>query len=102
VHSDHELALWVRHRDGGLAEAITSNPAVALLYRDSGSRTTYVFRGRASISEDPAVRDTVFAAIPQVERDHDPERHGVAVVVDVHEVTGGTVGGAQVRMARPW
>jgi hypothetical protein len=35
-----------------------------------------------------------------VEQDHDPERLGVAVLIDLDSVTGGTVGGAQVSMAR--
>lgn len=100
VHSADQLAIWVRHREGGIAEAIATNPAVGLLYRDSESRTTYVFSGRARIASDDATRDAVFEASPQPERDHDPERRGVAVVIDVDEVKGGTVGGTQVSMAR--
>ena len=100
VHRDDMLALWVRKRDGGLVEAIASNPAIALLYRDSQTRTTYVFAGRARVEPDESVREKVFAAIPQVERDHDPERNGVAVLIQVDEVKGGTVGGEQVAMRR--
>jgi hypothetical protein len=100
VHGPDQLALWVRHAEGGLAGAIAANPAVALLYRDAGTRTTYVFSGRARVAGDEATRDAVFRASPQVEQDHDPDRLGVAVLVDLDSVTGGTVGGAQVAMTR--
>jgi hypothetical protein len=100
VHSADQLAIWVRHAEGGLAGAIRSNPAVSLLYRDSDSRTTYVFSGRARIEDDSAVREAVYLACPEVERDHDTERTGVAVLIDLDQVKGGTVGGAQISMER--
>jgi hypothetical protein len=100
VHEPDRLALWVRHAEGGLAGAVRANPALALLYRDADSRTTYVFNGRARIADDAETRDAVFRASPQAEQDHDPERLGVAVLVDLDSVTGGTVGGAQVSMTR--
>ncbi|WP_214405416.1 pyridoxamine 5'-phosphate oxidase family protein [Pseudonocardia lacus] len=100
VHAPDQLALWVRRAGTGLAGAIASNPALALLYRDADTRTTYVFAGRARVVDDEDVRDAVFRASPAVERDHDPERAGVAVLVDLDSVTGGTVGGTQVSMAR--
>jgi pyridoxamine 5'-phosphate oxidase-like protein len=100
VHGPDQLALWVRHAEGGLAAAVRANPALALLYRDADSRTTYVFSGRARIADDGDTRDTVFRASPQAEQDHDPERLGVAVLVDLDSVTGGTVGGSQVSMSR--
>lgn len=100
VHSPDQLAIWVRHSGGGIVEAIGVNPAVGLLYRDSASRTTYVFSGRARVAGDEATRNAVFEASPKPERDHDPERHGVAVLIDLDEVKGGTVGGTQVSMTR--
>jgi hypothetical protein len=100
VHAPDQLALWVRRAGTGLAGAIAANPALALLYRDADTRTTYVFSGRARVVDDEDVRDAVFRASPQVEQDHDPERAGVAVLVDLDTVTGGTVGGTQVDLAR--
>lgn len=100
VHGPDQLALWVRKAGSGLAGAVAANPALSLLYRDAGTRTTYVFAGRARVVDDEDVREAVFGAIPAVERDHDPERTGVAVVVDLDSVTGGTVGGTQVSQAR--
>jgi general stress protein 26 len=100
VHAPDQLALWVRRAGSGLARAIAANPALALLYRDADTRTTYVFSGRARVVDDEDVRDAVFRASPEVEQDHDPERAGVAVLVDLDSVTGGTVGGTQVSLAR--
>jgi general stress protein 26 len=100
VHRPDQLAIWVRKAEGGIVEAIAGNPAVSLLYRDSDSRTTYVFSGRAHVASDEATRREVFDASPEPERDHDPDRLGVAVLIDLDEVKGGTVGGTQVAMSR--
>ncbi len=100
VHAPDQLAIWVRKSEGGIVEAIAANPAVGLLYRDSDTRTTYVFSGRARVASDEETRQAVYDASPEPERDHDPDRRGVAVVIDVDEVTGGTVGGEQVSMRR--
>ncbi|GAA1186263.1 pyridoxamine 5'-phosphate oxidase family protein [Pseudonocardia alaniniphila] len=100
VHAVDQLAIWVRHSQGGIVDAIGSNPAIGLLYRDADSRTTYVVSGRARVAGDESIRRAVFDASPKVEQDHDPERLGVAVLIDVDEVKGGTVGGTQVSMTR--
>src|SRR5215469_14266162 len=47
VLSPDQLAIWVRHAEGGIAEAVTRNPNVALLYRDNDEKTTYTFLGRS-------------------------------------------------------
>jgi general stress protein 26 len=100
VHAPDQLAIWVRKAEGGIVEAIAANPAVSLLYRDSDSRTTYVFSGRAHVESDEETRRAVYDACPEPERDHDPDRRGVAVLIDLDEVRGGTVGGTQVSMTR--
>src|SRR5438105_3832975 len=46
VFSDTQLCIWVRNAEGGLPTAIKSNPKVALLYRDSKTRTTLIAQGR--------------------------------------------------------
>lgn len=100
VHDRESLALWVRHADGDLVTSVRANPQMCLLYRDSQERTTFVFQGRGRVAEDEATRRAVFEAIPQAEKDHDPQRHGVALIVDLDRLTGGTVGGRQVSLAR--
>lgn len=92
VHGPRQLALWARHADGDFVRAIRANPKVALLYRDNDERTTLVFSGLAAVSDDEAVRERVFTESPTGEQDHDPDRKGAAVVIDVRYVEGGTVG----------
>jgi len=96
VLGQSQLAIWVRHADGQLVRSIATNPNVSVLYRDSTERTTFVFSGRARVDNDEATRKEVFEGSPQPEQDHDPERHGVAVVIDLDRAVGGTVGGFQL------
>lgn len=100
VHSDDQLAIWVRHARGGLIQSVTANPSVSLLYRDSQERTTFVFSGRGHVAEDDATRKAVYEASPEVERDHDPERQGAALIIDVDAIQGGTVGGSRISLER--
>jgi Pyridoxamine 5'-phosphate oxidase len=100
VHSDDQIAIWVRHAQGGFIQSVAGNPQVCLLYRDSQERTTFVFSGRAHVADDEPTRETVYDAIPQVEKDHDPERSGAALIIDIDRLQGGTVGGAQVSLER--
>jgi hypothetical protein len=95
-----QLSIWVRKPTGGLVDAIESNSRVALLYRDSATRTTFTIAGRARLSTDSAIRDAVFARSPEVEQQHDPQRKGAAVLVDIDEVQGTSPSGA-VLVVRP-
>ncbi|HLZ68497.1 MAG TPA: pyridoxamine 5'-phosphate oxidase family protein [Dehalococcoidia bacterium] len=100
VFSDHQLAIWLRNPNSGMAQAMQRNPALSLLYRDSKTRTTLIFQGRGHVEADPAVRERVFALSPEVEQNHDPERHGLALIIDVERVQGASPRGS-VRMERP-
>jgi hypothetical protein len=97
------LALWARDASGGLPRALGANPRLAFWYHDPATRTTFQFHGRGHVDDDPAVRDTVFEHSPEREQQFDIERAGVAIVVDVDQVTGrspeGTVN--QRRDAQP-
>jgi hypothetical protein len=90
VHADDRLGLWVRNQQGGTIEAIRQNPHVALMYR-SATVPLLKFEGRARIVTDGAERDRVFDAAPERERNGDPERKGIAVVVELDRV-GGVLG----------
>ena len=77
----------------GFLVGIEKNPLVALLFREGV--TTYVFSGRAHVEEDDAVRDAIFAVIPEGERNHSTAtgvRTGTAVVIDLDSVVGGSLG----------
>jgi Pyridoxamine 5'-phosphate oxidase len=87
VHSDDSLGLWVRNVAGGTIEAIKQNPQVALMYR-SATVPFVKFEGRAHIATDPAERNRVFEAAPEREQKGDPDRKGLAVVIELDKVSG--------------
>jgi hypothetical protein len=97
VYSDTQLSIWVRHANGGMANALRKNPRMALMYRDPPARTTLTFEGRGHFESDPEVRDRVFELAPEVEQKHDPGRIGAALIIELDRVTGNTPRGA-VRM----
>jgi hypothetical protein len=99
VYDDVQLSLWVRNSNGGLIRSLRVNPSVALLYRDSKTRTTLIFRGHGRVETDEPVRDRVFTLSPEVEQNHDPERTGAAVLVEVYSLQGTSPRGP-VRMER--
>jgi hypothetical protein len=99
VYSETQLALWVRNASGGLIRSLNTNPAVSLLYRDSKSRTTLIFRGRGHVETDQAIRDRVFERTPEVEQNHDTERKGAALLVDILSLQGTSTRGS-IRMER--
>jgi hypothetical protein len=99
VYGPAQLSIWVRNAEGGLASAVAANPRLALLYRDSRTRTTLIFQGRGRVVSDQAVRDRVFELAPEVEQNHDPDRRGAALVIEVERLQGTTAQGP-VRMER--
>ena len=105
AHSDTQLGFWLRGVEGRTVEAIRHNPHVAVMYRSGETRGMYQFQGRARIATEEAERAVVFEAAPEIERNMDPERKGLAIVIDLDSVEGFARWGAQgpegfVRMAR--
>ena len=98
-NSDTQLSVWLRHAEGDTVKSIRTNPKMAALYRDSRVRNTLIFHGRGRIVEDEAVRNRVFDIAPEVEQNHDPDRLGAALLIDVDRLDGQTTRGA-VRMRR--
>jgi len=85
--SKDQLGFWIRNVEGSTVQAIRNNPYVALMYRKAGQPVFLQFSGRARVAEG-AERDRVFDGAPEVERKADPERKGVAVMVDLDSVEG--------------
>jgi len=83
VFSPTQLAIWVRHADGGLPQAIEKNPNVSLAYSDRRANANIFVMGKAHIESDEESRRKAFELGPEVEQTHDPERHGVALIIDV-------------------
>jgi hypothetical protein len=89
VHGPEQLAIWVRKRDSGFATAIKTHPHVHVIYHgghDGPGPGFLSFKGSART--DPSANDTVYEASVEPERDHDPERNGIAVIIDVDSVEG--------------
>jgi hypothetical protein len=93
VFSDDQLAIWVRNPEGGLLRALATNPRVTLLYRSPQPRMLLTFEGRAHVDNAEATRTAVYERAPEPERNLDPERTGVPVIVDLDRVTGVTPAG---------
>lgn len=87
VYSDDQLGFWLRNTGGGTVEAIKQNPNVAFMYR-SATTPLLQFKGRARIATDPTERKKVFETAPEREQQSDPERKGIAVIVDLDAVEG--------------
>ena len=88
VHGPGELAVWARKSDSGLAAAIANEPRVSLVYYGPGGPGPMflAIEGRARVA--PELNDQVWTAMIDGERQQDPERQGVAVVIDVDSVAG--------------
>lgn len=86
VYSSDQLAVWARNPDGGLPNSVGVNPKVALLYRNPETRVGWQFLGRARIEQDEDARNAIFDASPEFERNADPDRKGIALVIDVDKV----------------
>jgi hypothetical protein len=78
-----QFAIWVRHGDGGLPQAVVKNDQVSLLYNDRRAGATVIVQGRAHVASDEGTRRRVYEQCPEVEQTHDPHHHGVALVIDV-------------------
>lgn len=85
--SDTQLSFWARNASGGTIEAIRLNPQVALMYR-SATVPLLQFAGSARVTEDEAERERAFSLSSPKEQERDPERAGVAVIVDLDTVSG--------------
>jgi hypothetical protein len=89
VHTPTQLAFWARKAEGGVVAAIAADPKVSVLYyggADSPGPLFLSFHGLAHV--DPAADDAVYEAMIEGERGQDPDRAGVAVVIDVQSVQG--------------
>ncbi len=88
LDADH-LAWWERSRAETEA-AVRVNPQVAVMVRNIvRDRRTLRFYGEARIVDDGELRERIWERVVQVEKDTDPEKNGVAVLVRVDRVRAG-------------
>jgi hypothetical protein len=88
VHSPTQLAIWARKHDSGLAAAIVDRHRVSLVFFEmEGPGARYLaIEGHARVV--PELDQEVYEAIIEPERQQDPERQGVAVLIEVDTVAG--------------
>ena len=102
TYSDTQLGFWLRNVQGNSIESIRKNPNVALIYR-SEKTPLLQFHGRARIAYDNEERERVFNAAPEPERKADPDRKGLAIIIDLTRIEGvlgfGPKGAIWCRMA---
>ena len=101
AHSEKQLAIWVRNPEGGMLAAVRKNPAVSLIYGnfDPNNRGFMTFRGRARVDDGADTRRLVYERAHEIERNRDPERKGVPLIIDLDTVEG-FFGGARLQMKR--
>jgi hypothetical protein len=96
-----QISLWIRDAEHGLAAAIVKNPFVTLVYGDMRSAFVMVsINGEAHIATDPETRRRAYELPIESEQNHDLERNGVAVVVDVLDMAA-FVSGSRFTISRP-
>jgi hypothetical protein len=91
AYSDTQLAIWVRNPSGGILHAVTSgHPHITLLYGELGaqSKAFVTFRGRGRVDSSESVRRKVYDDSPELERNLDKDRKGVALIIDLDSVDG--------------
>ena len=94
AYSDDKLAIWVRNPEGGMLNALEANPRISTFYRDPATRTMIITRGRAHPDGDDMARKQVYENSPEPEQKADPDRKGVAVIVDLDGVDGRSPSGS--------
>ncbi|MSP79261.1 MAG: pyridoxamine 5'-phosphate oxidase family protein [Dehalococcoidia bacterium] len=91
VWDDTHLAWWERSVRDGLHH-IKENPKALVLYRNTkpDMRRNWRFFGHVTgIYESGPIREEVMKRVVQRELDADPERKGIAVIMEVDVVMGG-------------
>ena len=88
IHGPGQLALWVRNPAGGLPRAVAADGALTVVYRNQETGEFYRLQGVARLDPDPAVCDRVYADSPPHEQAADPDRRGVAMIVDIVRLAG--------------
>ncbi len=96
VHSDDELALWVRNPEGSLLKTLPNNPHIAFIYGDIANKTYYTFDGRGRVETDEVIRERVYQEMHPIERKFDESMGGVAVIVALDKVSVLTAAGKRV------
>jgi hypothetical protein len=88
VYSPDQIALWARNPESELVATIPTHPKVEVAYADMSNARIYRLGGRARVTTDPVERDRVYEGIHEIEKGHDPDRTGFAIIIDVDQASG--------------
>jgi len=86
AYSDHEIALWMRTPTRGFLKRIAENPQATMQYRNPGTRTAFQIHGEARVANDPEIDRQVYDNSAEAERNNDPERKGLAVIMEITRI----------------
>jgi hypothetical protein len=87
---DAEHLAWWERGHGETEAAVRADPHVAVLVRNLvRDKRSLRFYGEARVVDDPELRERIWERVVQVEKDTDPEKAGVAVLVRVDRVRAG-------------
>ena len=87
VHDVKTLAIWVRDPNAGFLQRIVKDNHLALLYRNSKRKLTYLFKGTASILEPGDESLRVYQESHPGEQERDQDMSGRAVLIKVLNVS---------------
>jgi general stress protein 26 len=82
VFDGTRLAYWERAGRSAIAN-IKANPQVVVYYRNSGRKLLWRFYGTAEAHPEGALCDAVWSRTIPEEREKDPDKKGMAVVINV-------------------
>ena len=82
--ADH-LAFWERSH-GQTLRNLDENPQVCLIYRNPQTRLAFKFFGVAQLLKEGPVRQQIMDRTVEFELSRDPERKGVAVLIQVDKI----------------
>lgn len=83
------IGLWVRKTTDGMAVSIAERPQVTLHYVDLANRgVLYSLYGTAKVTDDAELRARIFDGSPEYEQSMDPDRKGLAIVVELQRIVG--------------
>jgi len=87
VHSESQLAIWVRKPDSALLKTIPDRPHIAIIYGDIQNRVYFTFAGQCRVTTNESERDRIYNEMHEIERMFDAEKKGIAVIIDLDKVT---------------
>ena len=97
TEGDDALSVWFRNPESATAAGLVEHDRVVLTWSDMSHRNFLQFSGRLRREDDAAIRDRLYEAMPAPERERDPDKIGIAAIVELDRV-GGRFSGEMLMM----